>query len=97
MKVINSNKFPLPGPNYPRAEHLGTIKDGLREYVVFQILEGKMKGNVYIEEIRGVLLGNNMAANLFFIEDDNLAMELENFARENGILNPIRQVEMRKK
>lgn len=75
MKLINSNRFFLPGQS--RFLHLATVHDGVREFICFaDTLE---VNKVYIEEVTG--------GHLSFIEDDALAEALANFLRELTILD----------
>jgi hypothetical protein len=69
--------------------HLGTIGYGLREFVVMTCVRGPKKGNTYIEEVvlTSVDYTEDVFANCKFIEDDNLANDLANYAREQGLLD----------
>lgn len=64
MKLLNSNRFYLPGT---AALHLASISDGLREYICFHL-----EGRLYIEEITGGIGPQR-------IEDDDLHTDLCRF------------------
>lgn len=74
FKIINKNTFFLKGTGN-RFFHLATITFSVREFMVFM---DTYKNKVYIEEVTG--------GSLNFIEDESLAKDLENFAKENKIL-----------
>jgi len=75
MKLVDSNRFYLPGTNN-RYLHLATLHNGIREYMCFAEV-GAQK--IYIEEITG--------GSLQFIEDEALAGALHEFLREAGVLD----------
>jgi hypothetical protein len=96
MKVINSNLFVLPGN--PHMLHLGTIQDGMREYIAMLCMRtppevamtGKdISGQVYIEEavLESKDFSKDVYGHLKFIEDQNLANEIALFAGINGLLD----------
>lgn len=87
LRVKNSNIFPLPGN--PHMLHLGTIERGLREFIVMHCVRGPHKGNTYIEEVvlNTVDFKNDVYANCKFIDDDELAGELAEFATDKGLLD----------
>ena len=93
MKVKNGDIFKFPPPNHHMI-HLGTIEDGLREYVVLLCKDGSHQGKVYIEEVvlNTVDYTTDVFANCKFIEDDNLAQELANFAAEKGLTDQERVI-----
>ena len=75
MKLVNTNRFSLPGTNN-RFIHLASIHYGVREFMCFQ---DKKTNKIYIEEITG--------GSLNFIEDDSLVYALHNFLEENKVLD----------
>jgi len=75
VKIIDSNIKPLPGTN-GRFVHLGTIHNGLREFIC---MVDKVTEQCYIEEITG--------GHLSFIEDDSLALALAKFCEEQNIIS----------
>ena len=87
FKLKNSDIFPLPGNSHML--HLGTIEYSLREFIVMGCVRGPYKGNTYIEEIvlNTVDYSNDVFANCKFIDDNNLAEDLANFAREQKLLD----------
>ncbi len=75
MKILNSDRFSLPGTN-GRFTHLATVQDGLHEFLcMYDLLEHKC----YIEEVIG--------GQLCFIEDDNVAKDIADFLCEKNITN----------
>lgn len=67
MKLVNTNRFPLPGTN-ERFVHIATVTDSMREFVcMFDSHEKKL----YVEEVTG--------GSLEYIDDDSLAQELADF------------------
>lgn len=85
FKLKNSNIFPLPGN--PHMLHLGTIGYGLREFVLMLGIAGPGKGKFYIEEVvlESVDFSKDVYANCKFIDDDELAQDLAEFADELGL------------
>ena len=85
MRIKDSNLFLLP--NNPHMLHLGTIQDGLREFIVMTCIRGEHKGKTYIEEVvlNTVDWTSDVFANLRFIQDDNLATDLAKFSEEKGL------------
>ena len=76
FKLINSNRFPLPGTNN-RFLHLATVQDSIKEYICFV---DTRTTQIYIEEITG-------GAGPFFIEDDSVVQDITNFLTEKGTLD----------
>lgn len=93
MKVKDSNIFPLP--NNPHMLHLGTIMDGLHEYIVMVCIQGQYAGKCYIEEVvlTTIDFSKDVFANLKFISDDNLAFDLAKFAEEKGLTDVKRRLQ----
>tara|TARA_Y100000310_G_scaffold338540_1_gene428447 strand:+ start:10094 stop:10411 length:318 start_codon:yes stop_codon:yes gene_type:complete len=87
FNIKNKNIFPMPGNKH--LMHLATIEYGLREFVVMLGTIGDTKGKAYIEEVvlNTVDFKNDVFANLKFIEDDNLANDLAQWAMEKGLLD----------
>ena len=87
FQLSDSNIYPLPGNSHML--HLGTIKSGLREYLVMACIKGAKRGNVYIEEVvlTSVDWSKDIFANCKFIDDDHLVEDLARFAEEKGITN----------
>ena len=75
MKLINSNRFSLPGTSGAWL-HLATVNEGVREFMCFAEVKTR---KIYVEEITG--------GNLQFIEDDALAEGIHNFLTELGLLD----------
>jgi hypothetical protein len=73
FKVLDSDVFALPGTE-GRYIHLGTIQNGLREYLCFL---DRQSQKCYIEDFTG--------GSLNFIEDDTLAFELTKFCEDRGL------------
>lgn len=86
MKVKNSNIFQVPGS--PHMWHLGTVIDGLHEYVALACLAGPKKGNVYIEELVNTSIDfkNDTFGHLKFIDNELQAREIHCFFQEKGLL-----------
>jgi len=86
FKVKNSDIFKLPPPN-SHMVHLGTIGDGLREFIVLLCKADEHRGKVYIEEVvlTTVDYTTDVFANCKFIEDDALANDLAAFAAMKGL------------
>ncbi len=76
FKLINSNRFYLPGTN-SRFLHIATVQRSIKEYLCFA---DTTTSKIYIEEITG-------GAGPFFIEDEKEAEAIHNFLTEKGILN----------
>ena len=68
--------------------HLGTVVDGLREYVALVCLQGPKKGKVYIEEAvaTSVDFSKDIFGNLKFIDDNTVAQEVHAFFKRKGLL-----------
>lgn len=73
FKVVDSNIYEMKGSN-GRFYHLGTIHQGLREYIC---MVDTFTQQCYIEEVTG--------GHLSFIEDDNLAFDLAKFCEQQKI------------
>lgn len=73
MKVINSNRFQLPGA--PGWIHLATVQHNAREFLCFAFAP---RAQVYIEEVSG--------GSLLFIKDEFLHKEINDFLVEEGLL-----------
>lgn len=91
MNIINTrfvvtatNLFLLPGN--PHMIHLGTIRGGLKEYIVMQ---DRRNRKTYIEEviINNSEMNTDAWASFKFIEDDNLALDLAKFAEEKKLID----------
>jgi len=76
FKLINSNRFQLPGTNN-KFLHIATIQKGLKEYICFADTQTTQ---IYIEEITG-------GAGPFFIEDNSLVEDITNFLTEKRVLD----------
>ena len=74
FKIQNLNPFPLQGTN-KRFIHLATVHSNLREFMCFIDLEEE---RMYVEEMTG--------GSLSFIDDENLASDLQDFLTEKGVL-----------
>lgn len=74
-------------PNNNHMLHLGTIGYGLREFIVMACIRGPKAGQCYIEEVvlNTTDFSNDVFANCKFIDDDNLANDLANFAEEKKL------------
>ena len=85
MKLINTNRFFLPGSN-KRGLHIATIQRNLREYMCFALFDSPLitgtpspPFQIYIEEVTG--------GHLERIEDDSLAESIHSFLTEKHILD----------
>ena len=67
--------------------HIGTIGYGLREFIAMLCIAGPKQGSFYIEEVvlNTVDFTNDVFANLKFIDDDNLAIDLAAFVEEKNL------------
>ena len=85
FKLKNSNIFPLPGN--PHMLHLGTIGYSLREFILMLGIAGPARGKFYIEEIvlESIDFAKDVYASCKFIDDDELAKDLAEFADEHGL------------
>lgn len=84
LKLVDTNIFRLPGN--PHMAHVATIQDSLREFIVMLDLTTQ---KVYIEQVvlESVDFSKDVYANLKFIADDNLAMELAQFCQDKKLLD----------
>ena len=73
MKLVNSNRFSMPGTQ-GRFVHLATVQDGMHEYVMFV---DSSTSQAYIEEITG--------GTLKFIESDDIVKEVADFLFEKKV------------
>ncbi len=87
MRFHLKSKDIHPVPGNPHMLHLGTIGYGLREFVVMICTHGSHKGKCYIEEvvINSTDFNKDVFAYCKFIEDDNLAFDLSQFAEEHKL------------
>jgi hypothetical protein len=87
FKITDDRVFKIPGNEHML--HLGTIKDGLHEYIVLQCIAGPKQGNTYIEEVvlNTVDWTTDVTANCQFIEDDNLVNDITEFAKDKKLLD----------
>jgi hypothetical protein len=75
MKLLNTNRFVLKGQT--RFIHLASIEHGAREFMCFA---DNQTSKIYIEEVTG-------GGGPFFVEDDSLAQELNDFLVFNRVLD----------
>jgi len=85
--VKDSSIYPIPGSEHML--HIGTILRGLQEFVVMLCVRGPHSGKCYIEELvpNMVNFSEDVYGNLKFIQDDDLANELAQFAHHKGLTN----------
>ena len=90
FRLKNSNIFRMPGNSHML--HLGTIGEGMSEYIVMLCVGGSKSGNMYIEEavLTSVDFSKDVFAHSKFIDDDELAHELAGFAEENKLTDMVR-------
>jgi hypothetical protein len=77
----------MPGNNH--MWHLATVVDGLKTYVAMICLQGKKKGNVYIEELvtTTVDFTKDIYGNFRFIKDEIEALSVKSFLDSRKMLD----------
>lgn len=86
MRVKNSNIYQIKSS--PHMWHLGTVIDGMHEYVALVCLVGPKQGNVYIEELVATSIDftSDTFGHLKFIDNELQAREVHLFFKEKGLL-----------
>lgn len=85
FKLTDTNIYPLQ--NNQHMLHLGTISNGLHEYVVMLCINGEKKGKCYIEQLVYTSLdySDDVTGHFKYIKDDNLAFDLTKFAEQHKL------------
>jgi hypothetical protein len=85
--ITDSNVYPID--KNPHMLHICSLQRGLREYWVMLCVQGEHKGKCYIEELvpNTSSFKDDIFGNFKFIEDDDLALELAQFAQEHKLID----------